>query len=164
MQSRRITPGPGQESDWDYPRHPALVDSIRRIRIIFNSQIIAESQRTKRVLETSHPPVYYIPPTDMAMDCFKEAPGTSFCEWKGRAHYYTLTVGDRVAERVAWYYPTPTERFASIADYVAVYPSAMDACYVDDEQVQAQAGDFYGGWITADIVGPFKGEAGTWGW
>ena len=164
MASRRIPPGPGQESVWDYPRPPAQVDSPRRIRINVNDRDIDEGQRTKRVLETSHPPVYYIPPTDMAMDCFKEAPGTSFCEWKGRAHYYTLSVGDQVAERVAWYYPPPTERFQSIANYVAFYPSAMEACYVDDERVQAQAGDFYGGWITTDIVGPFKGASGTWGW
>lgn len=164
MTSRRITPGPGQESVWDYPRPPALVDSPKQIKIVFNDQIIAESQQTKRVLETSHPPVYYIPPVDIAMDCLSEAPGTSFCEWKGRAHYYTLTVGDRTAERVAWYYPTPTERFQPIVNYVAFYPRAMDACYVNGEQVQTQAGDFYGGWITADIVGPFKGGAGTWGW
>ncbi|MEO0433692.1 MAG: DUF427 domain-containing protein [Cyanobacteria bacterium J06656_5] len=164
MQSRRIPPGPGQESVWDYPRPPALMDSSKRIQIIFNGQTIAESLQAKRVLETSHPPVYYLPPADITMDVLTAAPGTSFCEWKGRAHYYTLTVGDQVAERVAWYYPTPTERFQSIANYVAFYPSAMEACYVDGERVQAQAGDFYGGWITADIVGPFKGASGTWGW
>ncbi|MGD1949936.1 MAG: DUF427 domain-containing protein [Leptolyngbyaceae cyanobacterium] len=164
LSQRRITPGPGQESVWDYPRPPALEDSPKRIKIVFNDNVIVDSQQTKRVLETSHPPVYYIPPADIAMDCLSEAPGTSFCEWKGRARYYTVTVGDRVAARVAWCYPTPTERFASLANYVAFYPSAMDACYVDDEQVQAQTGDFYGGWITSDIVGPFKGGAGTWGW
>ncbi|MEM1251593.1 MAG: DUF427 domain-containing protein [Cyanobacteria bacterium P01_H01_bin.21] len=164
LSQRRITPGPGQESVWDYPRPPALEDSSKRIKIVFNDTVIVDSQQTKRVLETSHPPVYYIPTADIAMDCLSEAAGTSFCEWKGRARYYTVTVGDRVAERVAWCYPTPTERFASIADYVAFYPSAMDTCYVDDEQVQAQTGDFYGGWITSDIVGPFKGGAGTWGW
>ena len=164
LSQRRITPGPGQESVWDYPRPPALEDSPKRIKIVFNDTVIVDTQQSKRVLETSHPPVYYIPTADIAMDCLSEAPGTSFCEWKGRALYYTVTVGDRVAERVAWCYPTPTERFASIANYVAFYPSAMDACYVDDEQVQAQTGDFYGGWITSDIVGPFKGGAGTWGW
>lgn len=164
MQSRRIPPGPGQESVWDYPRPPALEDSPKHIQIVFNGQIIADSHQTKRVLETSHPPVYYIPPTDIVMDHLDEAQGSSFCEWKGRAHYYTLTVGDRVAERVAWYYPAPTERFRTIANYVAFYPSAMDACYVDGETVQSQSGDFYGGWITSDIVGPFKGGMGTWGW
>ena len=164
MSSRRIPPGPGQESVWDYPRPPALVDSPKSIQIVFNGQVIAESNQTKRVLETSHPPVYYIPPGDIAMDCLTKAPGTSFCEWKGQAHYYSLTVGDQVAERVAWYYPTPTERFQPIAHYVAFYPSAMEACYVNGERVQAQAGDFYGGWVTADIVGPFKGAVGTWGW
>ncbi len=164
MLSRRIPPGPDQESVWDYPRPPALEDSPKQIQIVFNGQVIADSHLTKRVLETSHPPVYYIPPTDVAMNYLAEAPGTSFCEWKGRAHYYTLTVGDQVATKVAWYYPTPTERFISIANYVAFYPSAMDACYVDGERVQAQTGDFYGGWITSDIVGPFKGGSGTWGW
>lgn len=164
MRPQPISPGPGQESVWDYPRPPALVDSPKRIQIVFNGQTIVDSDRTKRVLETSHPPVYYIPPTDIAMEYLKAAPGTSFCEWKGRALYYTLTVAERVAERVAWYYPTPTERFQDIANYVAFYPSRMDACYVDQEQAQAQVGDFYGGWITSDIVGPFKGDAGTWGW
>ncbi|MEM9266638.1 MAG: DUF427 domain-containing protein [Cyanobacteria bacterium P01_F01_bin.13] len=164
MLSRRISPGPGQESVWDYPRPPALVDSAKHIKIVFNGQVIAESHQTKRVLETSHPPVYYIPPADIVMDYLTEVAGTTFCEWKGRAYYYTLTVGDRVAERVAWYYPTPTDRFKPITNYVAVYPSAMDACYVDGERVQSQDGDFYGGWITADIAGPFKGSPGTWGW
>ncbi|MEM6255917.1 MAG: DUF427 domain-containing protein [Cyanobacteria bacterium P01_D01_bin.156] len=164
MRPQPVPPGPGQESVWDYPRPPALEDSSKRIQIIFNDQVIADSRQTKRVLETSHPPVYYIPPADIAMTYLSKAAGTSFCEWKGRAHYYTLTVGERVAERVAWFYPTPTERFQSVANYVAFYPSSMDACYVNEEKVQAQVGDFYGGWITSDIVGPFKGEVGTWGW
>lgn len=159
-----IPPGPGQESVWDYPRPPRLENSSRRIRIVFNDTVIAESQRTQRVLETSHPPVYYIPPEDVQMEYFRPTLRSTFCEWKGQAAYYTLTVGDRTVENAAWYYPHPTEPFLAIANYVAVYPGKMDACYVDDERVQTQPGDFYGGWITSDIVGPFKGGQGTWGW
>ena len=159
-----IPPGPGQESVWDYPRPPRLEDSSRHIRVVFNGEVIADSRRAKRVLETSHPPVYYLPPEDVQMAYFQPTPKATFCEWKGMAAYYTLTVGDRQVENGAWYYPEPTEPFLAIAHYIAVYPSKMDACYVDDEQVQAQPGDFYGGWITQDIVGPFKGSMGTWGW
>lgn len=161
---RRIEPQPGQESVWDYPRPPRLEQSSRRVRIVFNGETIADSTRAYRVLETSHPPVYYIPAEDIKMEYFTEASGTSFCEWKGKARYFTITVGDKKAEKVAWDYPDPTPGFTAIKDHLAFYPSRMDACYLDEEQVQAQAGDFYGGWITNDIVGPFKGGAGTWGW
>jgi len=164
MQPQRIAPGPGQESVWDYPRPPALELSSRRVRALFNGETIFDTQRAMRVLETSHPPVYYVPPEDVKMAYFHPISRRSFCEWKGVAAYYTITVGDKTAEQVAWYYPEPTDRFAPIKDYIAVYPSRMDACYLDDEQVQAQPGDFYGGWITADIVGPFKGGVNTWGW
>jgi uncharacterized protein (DUF427 family) len=160
----RITPGPGQESVWDYPRPPRLEDSTRHIRVVFNGVVIADSRRTKRVLETSHPPTYYIPPEDVQMQCFQPVPRSTICEWKGAAVYFTVAVGEQVAEQVAWAYPQPTEAFESIANYIALYPSRMEACYVDDELVQSQPGDFYGGWITSDIVGPFKGDPGTWGW
>lgn len=159
-----IPPGPGQESVWDYPRPPRLEDSPRRIRVVFNGEVIADSRRTKRVLETSHPPVYYLPPEDVQIAYLQPSPKATFCEWKGVAAYYTITVGDRRLDHGAWYYPEPTDPFRDIAHYIAVYPSKMDACYVDDEPVQAQPGDFYGGWITQDIVGPFKGSQGTWGW
>lgn len=164
MKPQRIEPAPGQESVWDYPRPPRLEDSDKHIKIVFNGVTIAETTRAKRVLETSHPPVYYIPPEDIKLEYFSKTPNSSFCEWKGRAGYYTITVGDRTVENVAWFYPNPTSTFAGIQDYVAFYPSKMDACYVNDEQVQSQPGDFYGGWITNDIVGPFKGSPGTWGW
>jgi uncharacterized protein (DUF427 family) len=132
--------------------------------VIFNGVTIADTQRAKRVLETSHPPVYYIPPDDIQQDYLIKTPRSTYCEWKGQAGYYTVQVGDRLADHAAWFYPNPTAAFTDIKDYVAFYPSRMDACYVDDEQVQAQAGDFYGGWITKNIVGPFKGNLGTWGW
>lgn len=164
MNPNRIAPGPGQESVWDYPRPPRLEASPDLIRVIFNGVAIAESRRTQRVLETSHPPVYYIHPDDVRQDCLTPTSRSTYCEWKGQAAYLTVTVGDRQAPSAAWSYPNPTPAFAEIKDYVAFYPSRMDACYVNDEQVQAQAGDFYGGWITSKIVGPFKGGAGTWGW
>lgn len=161
---QRILPGPGQESVWDYPRPPKLERSPNHILVVFNQTTIAESQNTLRVLETSHPPVYYIPLSDVQQQLLSPIERATFCEWKGTARYYDVVVGDRRAMGAAWQYPQPTERFQEIADCIAVYPSQMDACYVNDELVQAQAGDFYGGWITSTIVGPFKGGLGTWGW
>jgi uncharacterized protein (DUF427 family) len=161
---QRIEPQPGQESVWDYPRPPRLEDSTKRIRIVFNGVTIADTQRAKRILETSHPPVYYIPPQDVRMDLVTPARRTTVCEWKGAANYYTLNVDGKVAEQAAWFYPQPNAQYAAIQDYIAFYPGKMDACYVDDEQVKPQPGDFYGGWITSEIVGPFKGDPGTMGW
>ena len=160
----RIEPEPGQESVWDYPRPPCLESSTKKIQVVFNEIIIAESQSTYRVLETSHPPVYYIPPEDIEMEYLSKTERQSYCEWKGIANYYTITVGDRIEVNAAWFYPHPTTTFEPIKNYVAFYPSRMDACFVDGEKVQSQPGDFYGGWITKDIVGPFKGGTGTWGW
>lgn len=164
MIPRRIEPEPGQESVWDYPRPPCLEDSAKHIQIVFNGVIIADTHRAKRVLETSHPPVYYIPPEDIQMDYLLKTTQGSFCEWKGQAVYYTVVVGDQQATNTAWAYPNPTPNFAEIKDYLAFYPQYMDACSVDGEQVQPQPGNFYGGWITKDIVGPFKGSPGSWGW
>ena len=161
---RQAKTEPGQESVWDYPRPPRLERSPRRIEIVFNGVTVADSQRAYRVLETSHPPVYYLPPEDVRMDLLSSAPGRSVCEWKGTAAYHALIVGDRSVSEAAWSYPTPTAPFAPIAGYLAFYPGKMDACRVDGVPVLAQPGDFYGGWITPDIVGPFKGEPGTWGW
>jgi uncharacterized protein (DUF427 family) len=141
-----------------------LEECPRRIRVVFNGEVIADTRRAKRVLETSHPPVYYIPPDDIRMEFIKDAPGSSLCEWKGRARYCTVQVGARVAERAAWYYPEPEASFALIKSHLAFYCGPMDACYVDDERARPQPGGFYGGWITTDVVGPFKGEPGTMGW
>ena len=162
--SQPIKPLPGQESVWDYPRPPKVEASPKRIQIWFNEVMIVDSQQTQRVLETSHPPVYYIPPADIARQYLTPMSQQSYCEWKGMARYYCLQVGNKRVEQAAWYYPEPNAYFSVLKDYVAFYPSRMDACLVDDEKVTAQPGDFYGGWITADIVGPFKGESGTWGW
>lgn len=161
---RRIEPAPGQESVWDYPRPPRLEQVNKHIQVIFNGETIADTHRAMRVLETSHPPVYYIPPENIKREYLREAGGSSFCEWKGQASYWTVVVGDRTAENAAWYYPRPTAAFAALQHYVAFYPGLMDACYVDGELVRPQPGGFYGGWITDDIVGPFKGEPGTRGW
>ena len=167
MPPKQIAPkGPGQESVWEYPRPPRLEDSAKHIQVLFNGVVIADSRRAKRVLETSHPPVYYIPPEDVRMEYFTPAQGATFCEFKGVAAYYTISVGERSAPGAAWYYPSPTPAFAGLAGFIAVYPSRMDACYVDGERVTPQPGDFYGGWITKDIVGPFKGDPTqkTWNW
>jgi uncharacterized protein (DUF427 family) len=130
-------------------------------------QRIVETTRSLRVLETSHPPVHYVPMEDVVEGVLQSPPdgaGTSYCEWKGLASYFDVVVGEVVRPRAAWYYPRPTRRYAEIAGHVAFYPSRMDRCWLDGEQVQAQSGDFYGGWITSRIVGPFKGGPGTWGW
>jgi uncharacterized protein (DUF427 family) len=164
MSRRRIEPGPGQESVWDYPRPPRVEPVSKRVRVVFEGVTIADTTRAKRVLETSHPPVFYIPPEDIRMEHLERTGRATFCEWKGSAGYYTVRVGERAAEDAAWFYPEPARGFESIRDHVAFYPSRMDACYVGDERVRSQEGDFYGGWITGEIVGPFKGGSGTWGW
>lgn len=160
----RIEPGPGQESVWDYPRPPGLEFVEERLRVVFADQVVAESCRTYRVIETSHPPVYYFPPEDVRRECLEAATGRSFCEFKGLAQYWNLLVNGKRSQRAAWSYPEPTPRFSAITDYLAFYCSRVDACWVGGEQARAQAGDFYGGWITSRIVGPFKGAAGTLGW
>lgn len=164
MNRQRIPPEPGQESVWDYPRPPRLEETQKHIEVIFNNIVIASTRRAMRVLETSHPPVYYIPPEDVLMQFLRPTPGKSVCEWKGVAAYYSVVVEDKIADRAAWYYPEPMSKFRPIKDYIAFYPSLVDGCFVDGELVQPQPGDFYGGWITSDIVGPFKGEPGTYGW
>jgi uncharacterized protein (DUF427 family) len=161
---KRITPGPGQESVWDYPRPPRVEPVHARVTITFGGSLIAVSTRAVRVLETSHPPAYYVPPDDFVPGALTPGGGTSFCEFKGRAQYYDVVHGEHIATRSAWYYPSPSPGFESIAGFVSVYPARMDQCTVDGEVVQAQEGDFYGSWITANIVGPFKGASGTWGW
>ena len=161
---KKIQPKAGEESVWDYPRPPKLESTNKHLKIIFGGEVIAETNRAFRVLETSHPPVYYFPPADVGMEFLTQNGGSSFCEWKGAAVYYDLKFGERFIKNAAWFYSNPAENFAAIKNYLAFYPSKMDACYVDGELVQSQEGDFYGGWITKNIVGPFKGGAGTWGW
>lgn len=164
MQSRPTPPAPGQESVWDYPRPPRLEATSKRIQIAFNGVMIADTVRALRVLETSHPPTYYIPPEDIQMQHLRRASGSSFCEWKGNASYYTLVVNDKRTENVAWSYERPSPSFETIKDHLAFYAAPMDTCTVDGERVTPQPGGFYGGWITSGIAGPFKGEQGTRGW
>ena len=156
--------GRERECVWNYPRPPALEETDRHLRVELAGIALADTRSAYRVLETSHPPVYYMPPGDVAMEHLVETARTSWCEWKGRATYYTAVVGDVRLENVAWTYLDPTPAFEAIRGYVAFYPFPMDACTVDGEAVVAQPGDFYGGWITADIEGPFKGGPGTRGW
>jgi uncharacterized protein (DUF427 family) len=156
--------GPGQESVWDYPRPPRLERVGKKVKVVFGGVTIAYTTRALRVLETSHPPVYYVPPEDVRMEHLRPAEGGSLCEWKGRASYYDLSTDERAERRAAWYYPDPAGAYREIKDHVAFYPSRMDACWVGGEKVRAQEGDFYGGWITPNVVGPFKGAPGTRGW
>ncbi len=161
---KRIAPGPGQESVWDYPRPPTWEPCDREIKVVFGGETIVRTTNAKRVLETSHPPVYYIPIEDVRSGALVPSDRQSFCEWKGIANYHHIQVNDAIAQNAAWGYRDPTEAFAAIRDHVAIYPHSMDACYVGGELVEAQRGGFYGGWITKKIVGPFKGEPGTQGW
>jgi uncharacterized protein (DUF427 family) len=161
---RRIKPGPGQESVWDYPRPPRLEPVGERLRVIFAGETIADTHHGYRVLETSHPPVYYFAPADVRRDVLRPATGRSVCEFKGVARYWSLELNGQRSENSAWSIPRPTGPFRAIKDYVAFYASRVDRCFVGDECVTAQDGDFYGGWITARIVGPFKGGPGTRGW
>ncbi|MDJ0832189.1 MAG: DUF427 domain-containing protein [Gammaproteobacteria bacterium] len=164
MLPKKQIPGPGQESVWDYPRPPALRRCAKRVRILLDGKTIADTRAALCVLETSHPPGYYLPPEDIAMDLLHPASGNSFCEWKGIATYYDIEHAGGVHRAAAWTYLEPTPRYAELARYVAFYPRLMDACYVGEEKVRPQPGQFYGGWITADLAGPFKGEPGSAGW
>ena len=151
------------EKVWDYPRPPRLEPVPQEIRIVLAGREVARTRAAWRVLETTHPPVYYLPPASFTC-ALEPGTGRSFCEWKGRAAYWSLREGDRLAKDCAWSYPDPSPAFAALRDHLAVYPQAMDACFVDDEQVTPQPGGFYGGWITKNLVGPFKGGPGTMGW
>lgn len=164
MRPQRVEPGPGQESVWDYPRPPAVEPCDHHVTVSFGGEIVAESRRPVRVLETSQPPAYYLPPDEVRMDLLVAGTHRTFCEWKGAATYWTVQANGRVAENAAWSYPAPTGRFEPIRDHIAFYPQFMDECTVDGEVVDANDGSFYGGWITSWVVGPFKGGAGTQGW
>lgn len=159
-----IEPGPDQESVWDYPRPPRVEPTTRRVRVMFARHCIADSSRSLRVLETSHPPVYYIPRADVTGEHLEPCDRVTFCEFKGRAVYWTVRVGAAVATEAAWSYPNPSPGYELIRDHLAFYPGAMDECTVDGEVVQPQPGNFYGGWVTAEVVGPFKGGPGSSGW
>ncbi|WP_420427421.1 DUF427 domain-containing protein [Algiphilus sp.] len=157
------TPGPGQESIWDYPRPPALVADSRRVRVFLGEQLVAETRQAYRLLETAGAPTFYLPPEAVDLSLLHPAPARSHCEWKGQAQYWDVRSGSQQADHAAWAYPKPHARYAAIAGYIAFYLGDLLG-YVDDEQARPQPGGFYGGWVTRDVVGPFKGEAGTQGW
>lgn len=158
-----VVPAPGQASVWDYPRPPGLAPDTREVIVRWGNVEIARTRRAVRVLETAHPPSFYLPWADVARSFLQPASGSSFCEWKGPAQYWTLVDGDRRLPRVAWSYPQPLSGAEAIADCVAFYPADLD-CRVDGAVVRAQPGGFYGGWITPELVGPFKGEPGSGNW
>ena len=153
-----------RESVWNYPRPPRLEPTTRHIRVVFDGALIAETRRAYRVLETSHPPVYYIPREDVDPARIERGEGSSFCEWKGSAVYFDVIGGSLRARAAAWSYPDPAPAFLPIRDALAFYAGLMDECTVDGERVVPQPGGFYGGWITSELDGPFKGAPGTAGW
>ncbi len=157
-----IEPGPGQESVWDYPRPPRLELDPRLVRVLYRGTVIAETRRAYRVLETASPPTFYLPPEDVKVPLVA-ATGSSMCEWKGAASYWSVQLPDAQLQNVAWSYADPFPEFGAIRDYVSFYPARVE-CYVDDHRVKPQPGGFYGGWVTPEVVGPFKGEPGTGGW
>lgn len=161
---KRVVPGPGQESVWDYPRPPRLETTARHLKVVFADRVIAETRQALRILETSHPPSYYIPPADLRREFLERAAGRSICEFKGQAAYWSIRVEERLSPAAAWSYAAPWAPYEALKDHLCFYAGRADACFVDGEQVIPQEGDFYGGWRTVDVVGPFKGGPGTRGW
>lgn len=164
MTPRRDPAGPGQVSVWDFPR-PAVAEPVgAHVVIEHRGVIVADTRRAVRTLETSHPPSYYIPMDDIAVGVLRQASGGSFCEWKGVATYWDIVVDGLALSQVGWSYPAPTPHFDCLRDHVAFYAAPFDRCTVDGQAVRPQSGGFYGGWITADLAGPFKGGPGSMGW
>lgn len=154
-------PGPGQESVWDYPRPPLVQHSDRHVEVFLGGVKVADTTRAVRVIETSHPPVYYVPIEHILPDTLKPSGRATYSEFKGEASYYDVTVGEHTAEHAAWTYAQPAPGYEALTGYVAFYPRLMDECRIDGERVRPQAGQHYGGWITSEIVGPFRGDPGS---
>ena len=152
------------ESVWDYPRPPRLERTDALLEVVLGGEVVASTVDGWRVLETSHPPTYYLPADAFVDGALRPTAGSSFCEWKGHASYFDLVTGARVATRAAWTYLAPTSGFEPIAGAVAVMAALVDECRVDGETVTPQPGGFYGGWITSSVTGPFKGVPGSMGW
>ena len=149
---------------WDYPRPPAIAPTDRHVSVVHRGVVIADTRRAIRILETSQPPAFYVPPDDVAIEHLYRTRRRSYCEWKGAASYWAVQVGDVVVLDAAWSYEQPDRRYAAITHHLAFYAQRLDECRVDGELVRPNPGLFYGGWITADVVGPFKGDPGTSGW
>jgi len=158
LKSQRIQPGPGQESVWDYPRPPKVEKTSKEIRVVYDGLPIAVTNRAIRVLQTGHPPVYYIPPEDVRMEFLRRTTKTSTCEFKGTAVYYDLKAKTKENANAAWSYPNPTPGYESIRDHIAFYPQLMDVCFINGERVMPEPSKYFGGWITHEIVGPFEGS------
>jgi uncharacterized protein (DUF427 family) len=156
--------GPGQESVWDYPRPPRLERTSALLEVVLGGEVVAATREGWRVLETSHPPTYYLPAAAFAPGALRPTAGSSFCEWKGQASYFDLVSGATVAPRAAWTYEQPSPGFEELAGAVAVMAAQVEECRVDGEVVRPQPGSFYGGWITSSLAGPFKGIPGSAGW
>ena len=157
-------PAPGQASVWAYPRPAIAEPSDRHVRIEHRGLVVADTRAAVRTLETSHPPSYYLPPGDVLMSALRRSARGSFCEWKGQAIYYDVEIAGEMLRDVAWSYPAPSPAFAALRDHIAFYAAPFDACLVDGERVVPQPGGFYGGWITSDLAGPFKGGPGSRFW
>jgi uncharacterized protein (DUF427 family) len=155
---------PEKESVWDYPRPPRLESFSGRITVELGGITIASTSQAWRVLETSHPPTYYLPRDSFADGALRSASGQSWCEWKGQATYFDLVTPTRVAPKAAWCYLDPTAPFKALTGAVAVMAAQVDRCTVNGEVVTPQPGGFYGGWITSWVTGPFKGTPGTMHW
>ncbi len=156
-------PGPEQESVWDYPRPPEICADERRIVVCADDVLLAETRRALRVLETASPPTFYVPPEDVHFERLEASQESSGCEWKGLARYWSVRIFDRLLENVGWSYPHPFPGFVALRDHVCFYPARV-MCFVDDGRVEPQPGCFYGGWVTSELVGPFKGSAGSEDW
>lgn len=152
------------ENVWDYPRPPSIEPSTEHLVVALGGVTIAETRASYRICETSHPPTYYLPIGSFAPGVLRPIDGTTWCEWKGAASYFDVVTDQRTIPAGAWTYETPTDGYRDLVGHVAIYPGKVDSCTIDDETVQAQDGDFYGGWITSRVTGPFKGAPGTLGW
>lgn len=156
---------PAPERVWDYPRPPAVDACHRRVRVVLGGIVLADSTAARRVLETSHPPTIYIPPGDVRLDLLSPGPARpTVCEFKGLAHYLDAEIAGRRHRAVAWTYPEPVDAYAVLRDHISFYPGRVDEAWLGEERIVAQPGDFYGGWITSELIGPFKGGPGTLGW
>ena len=161
---RRVEPGPGQESVWDYPRPPRAEREPRPVTVTHAGVVVVDTDDVVRVLETSHPPTYYLPRTAFTAGVLRPASRRTVCEWKGTARYVDVVLPGGTLGDIGWWYPEPDPRYPELADRVALYPAPFDEILLGGERITPQPGGFYGGWVSADVVGPFKGGPGSWGW